>query len=335
MPARRLAAVLTVALLAALLAGCGGEEERLTIYSGRGESLVGPLLTQFSEETGIPIDVRYGDSAELALLLAEEGEATGADVFYSQSPGATGFLAGEGLLAELPEDITSAVEESFRSSEGRWVGITGRQRVLVYHSEQMDEADLPQSVFDVTDPEFAGQVAVAPENGSFQDFVSAMRQEVGDEATLEWLTALAESGAPTYANNNAIVEAVIRGEVPMGLVNHYYNERFREEDPNVPSRNHVFPGGDLGALLMPSTASIIAGSEQSEEAERFLEFLLSEDAQRYFAEETKEYPLAAGVEPAAETPPLDMTNLPLYNIDELGGELEGTLELIRESGLGG
>jgi iron(III) transport system substrate-binding protein len=336
MPARRAAVtVLAVALSVTLLAACGGGEERLTIYSGRSQSLVEPLLTRFSEETGIPIDVRYGDSAELALLLGEEGEGTDADVFYSQSPGATGYVAGRGLLAELPEELTARVDERFRSAEGRWVGVTGRQRVLVYNSEELDEADLPQSVLDVTNPEFAGRVAVAPENGSFQDFVSALRQAEGDEATLEWLTALAEGGAPTYANNNAIVEAVARGEVPMGLVNHYYNERFLEEDPDLPSRNHVFGGGDLGALVIPSTVSIVEGTDQREAAEEFVAYLLSEDAQRYFADETKEYPLAAGVEPAAETPPLDTANLPSYDVDALGGELEGTLELIRESGLGG
>ena len=312
----------------------GGGEDRLTIYSGRGESLVGPLLEQFNDETGIPIDVRYGDSAELALLIAEEGEQTPADVFYSQSPGATGFLAGEDLLAPLPEELLERVEPRFRNDGGLWVGLTGRQRVLVYNADLVDESELPESVFDVIEEPYAGRVAVAPQNGSFQDFVTAMRQTEGDDRALEWLTGLTETGAPTYANNNAIVEAVSRGEVEMGLVNHYYNFRFLEEDPSLPSRNYIFPGKDIGALLIASTVSVTERSDHPD-APRLIEFLLSEQAQRYFAEETKEYPLAAGVEPADDVTPLDPDTVPAYDFDELGGGLEKTVELIRRSGLSG
>jgi iron(III) transport system substrate-binding protein len=319
--------LLVVAALAIGLVACGSEE-RLTVYSGRSQSLVGPLLERFSEESGIPIDVRYGESAELALLIDEEGDAGRADVFYSQSPGATGFLSEGGRLAELPSELLEQVDERFRDPDGEWVGITGRQRVLVYNTEQVAEADLPESVFDLTGDEYAGRVAVAPENGSFQDFVTAMRGAEGDEAAMDWLTALAQGGAPTYANNNAIIEAVDRGEVEMGLVNHYYALRFLEEDPDLDAANYVFGDGDLGALVLPSTASVTATSDNPD-AMALISFLLSEEAQQFFAEETMEYPLAAGEgEPSLEgAPDVDVT--------QLGDGLERTLELIEESGLGG
>lgn len=332
----RLTALTLALVLAAGTAGCGvarGDDAELTIYSGRSEELVGPLLAQFNSSTGIPIAVRYGSTSEIALLIAEEGAGSPADVFLSQSPGATGFLLREGLLADIEAEQLQAVPERFRSPDGRWVGVTARQRVLVYNSDMVDEADLPDSVMGVTQPPYAGRVAVAPTNGSFQDFVTAMRQVEGEEATLEWLTALADGGAPTYANNNAIVEAVSRGEVPMGLVNHYYNARFLAEDPDLPSRNHVFPGGDLGALLLETTASIMATTDQRGDAEAFVEFLLSEDAQRYFAEQTFEYPLAAGVQAPAGLPPLDTLEVPNVDLAELGEGLERTTELIRDSGL--
>ncbi len=324
-PSNRLLVV--VVAMAIGLTACGNDE-RLTVYSGRSQSLVGPLLERFSEESGIPIDVRYGESAELALLIDEEGDAGRADVFYSQSPGATGFLSENGRLAELPSELLEQVDEEFRDPEGEWIGITGRQRVLVYNTEQVAEADLPESVFDLTSEEYAGRVAVAPENGSFQDFVTAMRNAEGDEATLDWLTALAEGSAPTYANNNAIVEAVDRGEVEMGLVNHYYALQFLEENPDLAAANHVFGDGDLGALVLPSTASVTATSDNPDAME-LISFLLSEEAQRFFVEETKEYPLAAGNgEPSLEgAPDVDVT--------QLGGGLERTRELIEESGLGG
>ena len=120
----------TVALLAGavagltlfLVAGCGGEDADITVYSGRQEDLVEDLFEQFEEETGITVDVRYGDSAELAATLAEEGDNTPADVFFAQDAGSLGAVSGEGLLEELPVETLERVDERFRDPESRWVG---------------------------------------------------------------------------------------------------------------------------------------------------------------------------------------------------------------------
>ena len=329
-------AVVALALLLALgSAGCGGSRDALTIYSGRTQNLIGPLLERFNEETGLAIDVKYGDSAELALLLAEEGDRTPADVFLSQSPGATGFLAGKGRLGRLEAAVLGRVDPRFRNADGRWVGISGRQRVLVYNAEEVTRDELPDSVLELTDGRYAGKVAVAPANGSFQDFVTAMRQLDGEDATAAWLKAMAANRPRTYANNNAIVEAVSRGEVEMGLVNHYYNHRFRQENPATPSRNHAFADGDVGALVIPSTASVLAATDKAEEAGRFVEFLLAAGSQRYFSDQTFEYPLVTGIPAAAGLPPLASLRSPDLDVDALGGGLEHTVELIRSSGFSG
>ncbi|MBW3602538.1 MAG: extracellular solute-binding protein [Actinobacteria bacterium] len=326
-----------IVLLSVLLPACGGVlaggRDAVTIYSGRGSSLIGPLLEEFSASTGIPIDVRYGGSAELALLIAQEGDRTPADVFYSQSPGAVGFLAGEGRLAPLDPGVLELVDQRFRDDGGLWVGVSGRQRVLVYNTELVSE--LPTSVFEVVEEPFAGRVAVAPSNGSFQDFITAMRVTHGDEVAARFLQALATTGAPSYANNNAIVEAVARGEVPMGLVNHYYLHRFLAEDPDLPAANHRFAGDDIGSLLIASSVSVLEGTDEPEGARRLVEYLLDAEAQQYFAEETFEYPLALGTSPVGDVPPLDTLEVPAFDIDRLGGGLERTLELIRDSGLDG
>ena len=328
---------LAAAVTALLLASCGmasGSDE-LTIYSGRSRDLVEPLLNEFAETSGIPIAVKYGDSTDLALLLAEEGDRSPADVFFSQSPGTVGFLAEQDLLAALPASAAEAVPEAYRSSSNVWTGVTARQRVLVYNQDMVDEEDLPASVFDLTAPSYEGKVGVAPSNASFQDFVTAMRQHEGDDVTAQWLEDMAANNAPVYANNNAIVEAVGRGEVPMGLVNHYYNERFLAEDSSLPSRNYRFPGGDIGSLVIESSASILASSDKQEQAREFVEFLLSESSQEYFASETFEYPLAGGVAPAGDLPPLDNLERPDVDIEALGGGFAETQELIDRSGIAG
>ena len=315
------------------VAGCNRSEEPLTIYSGRTENLVGPLLEQFAEETSIPIDVRYGDSAELALLLSEEKDRSKADVFLSQSPGPTSFLASKGLLSELDEGILDRVGEGSKDQRGRWVGTTGRVRVLVYNREMISESELPKSIFETTDPKYDGKVGVAPTNASFQDAVTAMRHAVGDDRTLSWLKGLVANHSPTYANNNAIVEAVGRGEIPLGLVNHYYNFRFLADDHDLPSRNYIFQNADLGSVLLVSPVAILRSSNDGDRAQRFIEFLLSERAQEYFSKETFEYPLAAGIKPLHELPPLDSLHLPVYHLDDRAGDLERTTDFIAESGL--
>jgi len=325
------ALALAIALLAAACGDSDGadpsdEPTSVTLYSGRSEDLIGPLIADFEAATGIDVEVRYGGNAELALLIETEGDQSPADVFLASSPGAVGFLAERDMLQPLPESILGLAPSA---DSGLWVAVSGRQRVLVYNSDQLTAEELPSSIFDLTQPEWLGRVAVAPTNGSFQDFVTLMRNEIGDEATLQWLTALASADAPTRPKNSAIVQSVARGEVEMGLVNHYYNLRLLEEDPSAPSRNHVFDADDPGAVTIVTAASALKTGDLAA-AEALIDFLLSESAQRFYAEETQEYPLASSVsnDPALQPPgPIDTGAF-----DSSGGGLERTLELIREAG---
>jgi len=331
---RLLAALLALAVLST---ACGEDEQAtsdsITVYSGRSEELIQPLLDTFSAETGIEVEARYGDSAELALLIQTEGDRSPADVLISQSPGALGLLAGEGRLAILDGDLTGLVDDGFRASDDTWVGITGRVRVVVYNRDLVDPADLPRSVLDLTDPSYAGRVAVAPGNGSFQDFVTAMRNELGDDATLDWLEGMAVNGAPNYPKNSAIVEAVGRGEVEMGLVNHYYNLRAIEADPSVASVNHFLPADDLGALVIVTGGAVLNSSDAPAAGAQLLEWLLAESTQQTFAAETQEYPLRAGVAGPEGVPTLDGLAVDTIDYDLLGDGLTGTIELIRASGI--
>ena len=329
---RRVLALLVATVLAGGLSGCGGDGDRLTVYSGRNKELIGPLLEQFAEETGIDIDVRYDDTANLALLIDTEGDQSPADVFLSQSPGAVAFLEERERLRTLPEALLSEVREEDRSSAGTWVGLTGRVRTLAYNTDAVDEAELPASVLDLTEPRFEGRLGVAPSNGSFQDFITAMRIELGEERTTGWLDGVAANDPATYPNNVSILEALGRGEIDFGLINHYYDYRAKAEDPDLPTALEFFEAGDLGSLLLVTAASVVDTTDQQEDGERLVRFLLAEEAQRYFSEETFEFPLAAGVEPAEGLPPLSDIASTSIDLERLG-DLERTEELIGASGL--
>jgi len=333
LPRRPIALAAVVFAVALLVAACSGSGDRLTVYSGRTENLIGPLLEQFAEETGIGIDVRYGQSADLALLIDEEGDRSPADVFISQSPGSIGFLADRERLQPLDEATLDLVDAGGAEADGRWVGLSARVRTLVYNTDEVDGADLPDSVLDLTDEQYSGQVALAPENGSFQDFVTGMRVELGEDVAAEWLDGMAANDAPTFANNTAIVEAVGRGEVPMGLVNHYYNLRALDEDPSTPSANAGFADGDIGNLLIDTAAGVLDSTSRGDDANRLIEFLLSAEAQQFFSAETFEYPLAGGADPAAALVPLGDLAVTRVDVGALAGGLTESQALIDASGL--
>ena len=228
--------VLAVAALLGVAAGCGGDDdaggdETLVVYSGREEELVEPLFERFEQETGIDVEVRYGDSAELAATIAEEGDNSPADVFFAQDPGSLGAVEREGRLAKLPQEALDRVPARFRDPDGHWVGTSGRSRVIAYNTDALSEDEVPDSVFALTDPKWKGKIGIAPTNASFQAFVSAMLLELGEERTRTWLEGLKANEPKLYEKNTPVVEAVGSGEIELGLVNHYYLYLVKEENP--------------------------------------------------------------------------------------------------------
>ena len=309
------------------------EEGALVVYSGREEDLVGPIIEQFEEETGIDAQVRYGDTAELAATIAEEGENSPADVFFAQDPGALGAIADEGALRELPEDTLARVPEQFRSPDGLWVGTSGRARVVAYNTEALQEEDLPPSIFDFTDPEWRGRIGWAPTNGSFQAFVTALRAIEGEDRAREWLEGIQANDPVAYPDNSTALQGVASGEVDVAFVNHYYLYRaLAEQGEDFGARNYYLKNGDPGALVLVAGTGILRTADNPEEAQRFVDFLLSDEAQHYFADETYEYPLVEGIETPEGLVPLSEIETPNVDLGDLD-DLQGTLELLRETGV--
>ena len=312
----------------------GSGSDPLIVYSGRSEEYVGPALDAFSKKTGVPLEVRYGDSVDLALLLGEEGDKTPAQVFLSQSPGPMIYLSQKSLLEKLPQATLNKLPAKYRAADGTWVGVTGRQRVLVYNTDQVKPADLPKSVFDLTKSQYQGKVAVAPTNASFQDFITAMTQLVGEQKTSDWLNGMVANGAKPYAKNDAIADAVARGEIQYGLVNHYYYNEIKKKDPTAPIGIYRFPGTDPGSLFLVSTAGIPAAAGKNPKALSLINFMLSPEGQAVFVAGEGEYPVLPGVKQKAGQPALSQLKYPSYDLSKLA-DLKKTAELIQGSGIGG
>ena len=339
---RTLTGLVLVTALAALLAACGGSDGggsggsgKLVVYSGYSEEYVENLYKRFTEDTGIQLDIRYGESPALVATLREEGDATPAQVFYAQDAGSMGAV--EQLLAPLPQGDLDLIPAQYRDPQGRWVGVTGRIRVLAYNTDRVDPATLPGSVLELGSPDWkGGDVGVAPTNASFVGFIAAMRLAIGDERTQAFLDGLA-THAKTYEKNGQIVDAIASGEVDTGLVNHYYLYEKLASDPGAPIANHFFTPGDVGSFVNISTVGILKGAADNANAKRFVNYLLTE-GQVYFADdaEEREYPLNAaqpGLERAQELPPLDEHQGPDVALARLSDDLDGTVKMIRDAGL--
>ena len=328
-----LPALLAVAGLSVFAAiGMKADDGRLVVYCGRGEELIRPLIERFEQETGIDVSIRYAGTSELAATLMEEGANSPADVFFAQDAGALGALHRHNALTPLPADLLERVPARFRSPDGTWVGVSGRARVLVYNPERIAETNLPPTLDALTDPSWKGRIGWAPENASFQSFVTALRIQRGDAATLAWLKGIQANKPRPFAKNSAIVAAVAAGEIDAGLVNHYYLYGARRTNPDISARNHYFPEPGAGSLVNVAGVGILKTSRHRAEAERFIRYLLDHRAQTYFANETAEYPLIAEVSLPADLKPLETIATPDLDLNRLE-DLEGTLSLIRQAGI--
>jgi iron(III) transport system substrate-binding protein len=301
--------------------------ESITIYSGRSEELIADLLDAFTTETGIGIEVRYGDSAELSAQILEEGSNIRADVFFSQDAGALGALGNEGVLKALPSETLELVPAEYRSDAGVWVGVSGRGRVMAFDPEKVTE--LPKSYMDLTKPEWKGRIGIAPSNASFQAFVTAIRVLDGDEAATAFLDGM-KANAVLFEKNSQILQAVEDGVIELGLINHYYWFELAEETGVTDMRSKVawFQAGDPGNLINVAGVGVLSDNPAANE---FAKWLLGQTAQQYFVEKTAEYSLI-GLAPMYGIKPITEIEAPEFDLSDLA-TLSETLELIRKAGL--
>ncbi len=304
----------------------------ITVYSGRNEALVKPILEQFTADTGVKVEFRAGDSGELGAQLLTEGKASPTDVFFSQDAGALGAVSKEKLLDELPADVIETVPEAYAATDGTWVGVSGRLRVIVYNPTLAP--DVPDTIDGLLDPKWKGKIGFAPTNASWQSFVTALRVLRGEDGAKKWLTAFAAQQPKAYSGNALVRDGVNGGEVALGLVNHYYlYEKIAKEGADkVVAKNKYLAANDPGGLLNVAGVGVLSSSDNKPAALALVRYLLSEKGQTYFAEKTFEYPLREGVSPVVDVPALSTLKPPAIDLSDLDSLAE-TQELLATTGL--
>lgn len=318
----RLPAAVAAVLALIGLSACGGPSgPTITLYSAQHQELVQAWVEEFTDETGIRVDIRRGGDFELANQILAEGDSSPADVFVTENSPALSLLSSKGRLAPLDPTTQAQVPKGFSSGSGDWVGVGARSTVLVYNPSMVPADQLPRSIVDVAQPQWQDRIAVAAGGADFQAIASAVYAVEGDAEAGRWLEGL-ERNAKIYQSNVAVMKAVNAGEVPAGIIYHYYWYKDRAES-GQDSRNtelEFFDHKDAGAFVSVSGAGVINTTTHPAEAQRLVAFMSGKAGQEILAEtDALEYTVGAGVPPNPKLKPFSELQPPDVDLNTLNG----------------
>lgn len=335
-----LAAVAIAAALAAAACGNGSLEasgaldsSKLTIYSAQHKELTQQWAKAFQDKTGTKVQIRFGSDSAMAAQLSKEGARTPADVFLTENSAAVTAVENAGLLAPVDPSTTTQVSPAFVPSSGKWVGVAARSTVLVYNPAKISVADLPASIMDLAQPRYAGQWGAAAGGADFQAIVSGILASRGEQATSQWLRGL-KSGAKIYQNNIATMKAVNAGQVPMGVIYHYYwyRDQALQKASSANTKLYYFKNQDAGAFVSVSAGAVLKASKRAADAQQFLAFVTSPPGQRMISTaKTMQYAVGAGVASDPALPPLASLQAPA--IDPFTLDLPKVISLMTSAGI--
>jgi iron(III) transport system substrate-binding protein len=311
--------------------------EKLTVYSGRAERLIKPVLDEFSAKTGVHVSLLSSGTTELVNRLKAEGDRTSADLFITNDAGSLEQARVAGVLRPLNmREVERAIPPQFRAPDNAWIGLSGRFWIIVYNKTLVKPDEL-KSLLDLGDPKWKDRIAI-PNAGSeyLQAGVSVIRATHGDAKTKQFLQGLKENaGGQVYQKSSQIVEAVAKGQASVGIVNHYYVYRHLAAQPSAPIAAFMPDQQEtgMGAIMNVAGVGIVKSTKHPETAKLLVEFLVAQAGQKLFADLDKEYPLHPDVkaDPAlVERKTFRAAQVPLTRLAELR---EPTLTLIEQVGL--
>ncbi len=332
------ALVFIIAALPFALGGCapgGGGDGELIIYNTRSETFVKPLLEQFESETGVRVRVLSGKE-ELVNQIEEEKNNVRADIFISNDAGAMEYLRRQDLLAPNNSPALDKIDQRFRADDGSWVGLSARSRVLIYNKDLISEAEMPKTLKELADPDWAGHFIITRGgNSSMVTHVAALREVCGDEETRTWLSSLGKNAGAITGSHTDIRRAVGAGEYPLGLVNNYYYHLQLEEDRHN-NVGAIYPDqgeGEIGAFVNVAGVALINEGPNKENARAFIDWILEDEQQYQFSYHSKETPLNPDIPAPEGAKPIDQYRAMEINLADLGPHWPDAKELIQESGL--
>jgi iron(III) transport system substrate-binding protein len=278
--------------------------------------------------------VRTNDGIVLADQLLAEGGSSPADVYLTENSPELEDLQQHGLLAKLDPSTLAQVPARYESRSGDWAGMALRISALAYDPSLIAPARLPKSLLELAEPAWKGKVALAPTDSDFVPLLGAVIATHGKQAAVDWLAGLKRNGS-LYQSDESVLAAVNKGDIAVGIVNHYYWYRLRLElgASAMHSVLYFFANHNVGSLQNISGAAVLKTSKHPQEAQEFVKFLLSVPAQEILAHGYDfEYPLSPAVKPNPQITPLAQIAPAALSPTVLGND-QRAAQLIQESGL--
>lgn len=348
---KRLLLLLLVTVLTLLAVGCTGtkvnkdqngngevienESKELVIYSGRKEQFILPLLEEFEKETGIKVKLLAGSATEYAHRIIEEKNNPQADIFFSNDAAIMEYLKQESVLQAYDSEAVKQIPENFRAEDNSWIGLSARSRVFMFNKDLILAEDMPQSMFDLTNPKYKGQFAITKAGSeAMVSHIAAVRSVFGDEVTEELIRGIIANEPIIMNGHTDIRKAVGSGEVKFGLVNNYYFHLQLEEDKDN-NVDAIYPDqgeGEMGTFVNVAGIAFIKGGKNSENGMKLAEFLLREEQQETFAMVNKETPVLPHIKTLDYAKKVDEYKVANIKLSELSKVWNDTVDLMERAG---
>lgn len=300
---RRCAALGAAVSLAVLASGLPAQaQEVLNIYSARHYQTDDALYNGFTEKTGIEINRIEAESDALIERLKSEGANSPADVFVTVDAGRVWRAEAEGLFQPVDSAaLDQAIPENLRHPDGLWFGFSTRARLIYYDKSKIEPGSIT-AYEDLADPKFKGKVCIRSSSNVYnQSLLSSLIAAHGEAGAREWAQAVVDNMArkPVGGDTDQI-RGIGSGECEIAVANSYYFVRLMtnpEEKELVDKVGWVFPNQEnRGTHVNVSAAGVLKNAPHKEAAVKFLEYLASPEAQRYFADGNNEYPVVESVD---------------------------------------
>lgn len=333
---------------AIVLFGCNQSEQQQTptepqvvnLYSHRHYDIDQEIFNRFEQETGIKVNVVKASADELLVRLQQEGANSPADLLVTSDAGRLAEAAGGDFFQPYSSSlIDSLVPHYLRHENKLWTGLTMRARIIVASKERVPQGSI-ERYEDLALPLWKGKVLSRPSSSLYnQSLLASFIAGMGDSAALAWTKSVRENMArPPKGNDRDQVMAIHGGEGDVALINTYYlglllNSEKPEEQEAGNSVYVIFPNqNDRGAHVNVSGAGILKYAPNKANAEKLLEFLLSEEVQRLYADANFEYPVRIGTEPSGLLQSWGTFTMDSLNLSNLGTFNSRAVEIFTEAG---
>lgn len=303
----------------------------VNIYSARKEDLIKPILDKFEQQSNIKVNLVTGKADALLQRLISEGKNSPADLLITTDAGRLHrAMQAEVLQTIESEKLTSAVPEQYRDPKGYWFGLTLRARPIVYASDRINPETL--STYEaLTNSEWKQKICIRSSDNIYnQSLVASMIAHRDEEKTLNWLNEfVANFARPPQGGDRDQIKAIASGQCDVALVNNYYLGKMltSKDETQVEAANKVkifWPNQEnRGTHVNISGAAITASSKNKNNAVKLLEFLVSDEAQQWYAEKNLEYPIKPGIQPSEilqSWGEFKADSLSLHNLGELNAK---------------